>query len=406
MRLPFKSSVSSVLTLVLTMLLIFIMIGYLIGKCTRSIVMKSIHAGYEQVTAGLVLANASSNPLDKEGFIFYLPTSGLANSMLGLMSTFILSKYIEKTLVVTWMNNINTNCELGYEEIRNLGAAKEVLLLKDSCSVKMAAFQACGLQLNQHSDPSVFEYLYRSDLQVLKNCRNVIVSSNQYFGSLLLQNPRINVRPLDIHAEELIAFHYLYDIPRAKKRDQNYCISVHMRSFLGSNAEKLMQCAARWSAITNCSKSHGIYLAADTTDALQDMLRICRQRSYSCYFQNKNHTIKDSEGSSSRSISSVRDAYVDLVALGSAKICIGTSQLSTFSEISRSLFNCTKVDESNGCEVVPKEVRPHVPDKYILGKFEPKSGDQLQSIVENSVEQGTQLLRSKVAEIFARYCTG
>ena len=110
--------------------------------------MKSIHAGYEQVTAGLVLANASSNPLDKEGFIFYLPTSGLANSMLGLMSTFILSKYIEKTLVVTWMNNINTNCELGYEEIRNLGAAKELLLLKHSCSLKMAAFQVSGLQLN------------------------------------------------------------------------------------------------------------------------------------------------------------------------------------------------------------------------------------------------------------------
>lgn len=91
-------------------------------------------------------------------------------------------------------------------------------MLKDLCSIKMTAAKACGLLLNQHSDPGILEYLYRSDLQVLKNCTNAIVSSNQYFGSLLLQNPKINVRALHTHAEELKTFEYYFEILKLKKQ--------------------------------------------------------------------------------------------------------------------------------------------------------------------------------------------
>lgn len=174
-----------------------------------------------------------------------------------------------------------------------------------------------------------------------------------------------------------------------------------MRSFLGSNARKLMQWAAKWVALPiaqplPCCRHNGRSSRRDQK---------LPWRKYSCHFQNKSKIVNDSEGSYSRFISLVGDAYLGLMALGSAEICTWTSQLSIFLEVSRSLFNCTKVDESIGCDPVSKAIRPHVPHTNLFGKFEPQSVDPIQAILESSTEKGSQFPRLKITEIFAKPCT-
>lgn len=300
--------------------------------------------------------------------------SGLGNRLLSIISTSLLSTFLERELELTW--NSHPACPTNWTKLFVSPPSLNYQKATPNATLKTR----CFLELSQKNSFRDFRVIQDEKLMALVNnkCEIIHIRSNQFFAPMVLHKLLHLHNPVVLHsyyhslANCLFRprMEYLMRAEEVIKRfeGQKY-LSIHARSYYddGKNTKKVLDCAKRFLEDGHIKY---VYIATDNLKFQQMATTIIGEKRLVLTKKELLPLDRNGENETWDMRQDMTSAMVEWLVIGKADYCMSSTMFrSTFSQTAIGFGTCHYIHMHN-CEsanlFMKKRTTPHIPHMHIM----------------------------------------